>query len=161
MAGLLHRPDGRRRTAVLTRTLATYPDRPSALGPAPGAGVRWGGMKYVIYGENKVLTGDAIAEAVLAYAAALGENGTTDIVEIPTADDQGFGVTAEVLLGPASQVMVEPAPEDELEPEDDDLVNELRRRIAEVGGGRFVDPASSHSDEPEARRLRTDPPQGR
>jgi cytosine/adenosine deaminase-related metal-dependent hydrolase len=115
-------------------------------------------MKYVVYGENKVMTGDAIAEAVLAYAAALGENGTTDIVEIPTADEDGVGVVAELLLGPASQVMVEPAPDDELEPEDEDLVNELVRRTAAVGGGRFVDAASSHSEEPAAKQLRTDPP---
>lgn len=115
-------------------------------------------MKYVVYGDNKVMTGDAIADAVLAYAAALGENGTTDIVEIPTADDSGTAVNAELLLGPASQVMVETAPDDELEPEDDDLVNELVRRTAAVGGGRFVDAASSHSEEPEAKRLRTDPP---
>ncbi len=115
-------------------------------------------MKYVVYGENRVMTGDAIADAVLAYAAALGENGTTDIVEVPTADDDGVGVLTEMLLGPASQVMVEVAPDDELEPEDEDLVNELVRRTEAVGGGRFADAASSHSEEPAARRLRADPP---
>jgi len=115
-------------------------------------------MKYIVYGENRIMTGDAIAAAALAYAAALGENGTTDIVEVPTADEDGTGVKAEILLGPASQIMVETAPDDELEPEDEELVNELRRRTAEVGGGRFIDAASSHSDEPAAKTLRTDPP---
>lgn len=115
-------------------------------------------MKYVVYGENRVMTGDAIAEAVLAYAAALGENGTTDIVEVPTTDDDGVGILTEILLGPASQVMVEVAPDDELEPEDEDLVNELVRRTEAVGGGRFADAASSHSEEPAAKKLRTDPP---
>jgi cytosine/adenosine deaminase-related metal-dependent hydrolase len=117
-----------------------------------------GWMKYLVYGENRVLTGDAIAEAVLAYAAALGENSTTDIVEVPTCDEDGGAAVASVLLGPASQVMVEFAPDDELEPEDDDLVNELQRRTAEVGGSRFVDAASSHSDDPAAKKLRTAPP---
>ncbi|QWS32526.1 hypothetical protein [Curtobacterium aetherium] len=117
-------------------------------------------MKYIVYGENRIMTGDAIAEAALAYAAALGENGTTDIVEIPTADADGVAVRAEILLGPASQIMVESAPDDELEPEDEDLVNELIRRTDEVGGGRFIDAASSHSDEPAARSLRTRPPKG-
>lgn len=115
-------------------------------------------MKYVVYGDTRVMTGDAIAEAVLAYAAALGENGTTDIVEIPTADGDGAGVHTEMLLGPASQVMLEVAPDDELEPEDEDLVNELVRRTEAVGGGRFADAASSHSEEPAAKKLRTDPP---
>lgn len=115
-------------------------------------------MKYVVYGDTRVMTGDAIAEAVLAYAAALGENGTTDIIEIPTADGDGAGVHTEMLLGPASQVMLEVAPDDELEPEDEDLVNELVRRTEAVGGGRFADAASSHSEEPAAKKLRTDPP---
>lgn len=115
-------------------------------------------MKNVVYGETKVMTGDAIAEAVLAYAAALGENGTTDIVEVPTFDEAGCAATAELLLGPASQVLIEVAPDDELEPEDDDLVNELTRRTDAVGGGRFLDAASAHSQEPAANRLRTDPP---
>lgn len=115
-------------------------------------------MKSVVYGETKVMTGDAIAEAVLAYAAALGENGTTDIVEVPTFDAAGCTATAQLLLGPASQVLIEVAPDDELEPENDDLVNELTRRTEAVGGARFLDPASAHAQEPAAKRLRTDPP---
>jgi cytosine/adenosine deaminase-related metal-dependent hydrolase len=115
-------------------------------------------MKYVIYGEHRILTGDAIANAALAYAAVLGEHGTTDIVEIPTSDQSGMAAVAEVLLGPASQIMLEPAPDDELEPEDEQLVAELQRRTAEVGGGRFLDAASPHSEEPAAQRLRTHPP---
>lgn len=104
------------------------------------------------------MTGDAIAEAVLAYAAALGENGTTDIVEVPTFDEAGCAATAELLLGPASQVLIEAAPNDELEPEVEDLVNELTRRTGAIGGGRFLDAASAHSQERAAKRLRTDPP---
>lgn len=108
-------------------------------------------MKFLKYGDNEVLTGDAIAESVLAYAAALGQNHTTDIVEVPTADQYGQAILVDILLGPASQIMSEPAPDDELEPENEDLVIELRRRTAAVGGGRFVDAASSHSAEPAAK----------
>jgi len=102
-------------------------------------------VKYIVYGENRVMTGDAIAEAVIAYAAALGQNGTTDIVDVPTSDEHGTATTAELLLGPASQLMIESAPDDELEPEDDALVTELVRRAAAVGGARFVDAASADS----------------
>jgi len=102
-------------------------------------------MKYIVYGENRVMTGDEIAGAVLAYAAALGQNGSTDIVDVPTADDAGFASTTEVLLGPASQIMVEDCPDDELEIEDEGLVAELQRRAAAVGGARFVDAASATS----------------
>lgn len=102
-------------------------------------------MKDIVYGENRIMTGDAIASAVLAYAAALGQNGSTDIVDVPTADGDGFATTAELLLGPASQIMVQDCPDDELEIEDDALVAELSRRAAAVGGARFVDAASATS----------------
>jgi hypothetical protein len=132
-------------------------------------------MKYIVYGENRVMTGDAIAEAVIAYAAALGQNGTTDIVDVPTSDQHGSATTAELLLGPASQLMIETAPDDELEPEDEGLVAELVRRAAAVGGARFVDAASGtsvdedregHEDhdrsaEGEHAALRTGPPEPR
>jgi hypothetical protein len=121
-------------------------------------------MKYIVYGENRVMTGDAIAEAVIAYAAALGQNGTTDIVDVPTSDEHGSVATAELLLGPASQLMIETAPDDELEPEDEALVAELVRRAAAVGGARFVDAASGDSvDEDQhgdrSEHLRTRPPE--
>jgi hypothetical protein len=120
-------------------------------------------MKYIVYGENRVMTGDAIAEAVIAYAAALGQNGTTDIVDVPTSDEHGSATTAELLLGPASQLMIEHAPDDELEPEDEALVAELVRRAAAVGGARFVDAASGDSidqsqHEAHSQHLRTGPP---
>lgn len=99
-------------------------------------------MKYIVYGVNKVITGDEIAQAVLEYAAALAENGTTDIVDVPTADDYGQAAVASLLLGTAGQVMVEVAPDDALEPEDDALVAELKRRTELVGGARFGEPAS-------------------
>ena len=123
-------------------------------------------MKYIVYGENRVMTGDAIAEAVIAYAAALGQNGTTDIVDVPTSDEHGSATTAELLLGPASQLMIETAPDDELEPEDEALVAELVRRAAAVGGARFVDAASGASvDEEEhgttSEHVRTRPPEPR
>jgi hypothetical protein len=124
-------------------------------------------MKYIVYGENRVMTGDAIAEAVIAYAAALGQNGTTDIVDVPTSDEHGTATTAELLLGPASQLMIEIAPDDELEPEDEALVAELVRRAAAVGGARFVDAASGSSVDEEEHEshvadhapLRTGPPE--
>ena len=126
-------------------------------------------MKYIVYGENRVMTGDAIAEAVIAYAAALGQNGTTDIVDVPTSDEHGSATTAELLLGPASQLMIETAPDDELEPEDEALVAELVRRAAAVGGARFVDAASGSSVDEEEHAaqsgddapLRTRPPKPR
>jgi hypothetical protein len=86
-------------------------------------------MKNLVYGNSRVMTSDATADAVLAYSVVLAQNSTTDVVEVPTADAHGVATTVGLLLGPAMTVMTEPAPDDELEPEDDAFVAELRRRI--------------------------------
>ncbi|MBF4616065.1 ANTAR domain-containing protein [Curtobacterium sp. VKM Ac-1376] len=85
-------------------------------------------MKNVVYGNSRVMTSDATADAVLAYSVVLAQNSTTDVVEVPTADAHGVATTVGLLLGPATTVMTEPAPDDELEPEDDAFVAELIRR---------------------------------
>lgn len=85
-------------------------------------------MKYVVYGNSRVLTGDLIADAVVAYSLVLAQHSTSDLVDVPTADGHGTATTARLLLGPAISVMTESAPDDELEPEDDALVADLTRR---------------------------------
>ncbi|WP_267419854.1 MULTISPECIES: GAF and ANTAR domain-containing protein [unclassified Curtobacterium] len=86
-------------------------------------------MKYLVYGSDRVMTGDSIADAVLAYSVVLAQHSTTDIVDVPTADAHGAAASVGLLLGPAIAVMSEPAPDDELEPEDTAFVAEITRRI--------------------------------
>lgn len=86
-------------------------------------------MKYLRYGNSWVMTGDAIADAVLSYSVALAQNSTTDHVDVPTTDQYGVATSVGLLLGPATTVMTEPAPDDELETEDDAFVAELHRRV--------------------------------
>ena len=86
-------------------------------------------MKYLVYGNDRVMTGDAAAEAVLAYSVVLAQNSTTDFVEVPTADAHGAATTVGLLLGPAIAVLAEEAPDDELEPEDTAFVAEINRRV--------------------------------
>ena len=86
-------------------------------------------MKYLVYGKDRIMTGDAIADAVLAYSVVLAQNSTTDVVHVPTADAHGTATTVGMLLGPAIAVLTEPAPDDELEPEDTSFVADLARRV--------------------------------
>ena len=92
-----------------------------------------GGMKYLLYGNSRVMTGDAIADAVIAYSVVLAQNSTTDHVDVPMIDQYGVASSAGILLGPAIAVMTEPAPDDELEAEDDAFVAELHRRVDRFG----------------------------
>ncbi|NEN05078.1 hypothetical protein G3T36_04255 [Diaminobutyricibacter tongyongensis] len=62
-------------------------------------------MHRVQYAGGSVLTGDAIATALLEYAAALARNATSATVEIPVREADGERGIAQVLIGPASQLV--------------------------------------------------------
>lgn len=65
-----------------------------------------------------MLTGAAIADAVLRYAAALARVGTAATVEVPGRTEHGIAGRFKFLIGPASEIIVEPTDdEDELEDE--------------------------------------------
>ncbi|WIB33091.1 GAF and ANTAR domain-containing protein [Curtobacterium sp. MCSS17_005] len=86
-------------------------------------------MKNLVYGSERVMTGDAIADAVLAYSVVLAQNSTTDVVNVPTFDVDGLATRMGLVLGPAIAVMTEPAPDDELEPDDPAFIADITRRI--------------------------------
>lgn len=90
-------------------------------------------MKHIHYDGSVITTGDDIAEAVVEYAAALGANGRTDTVRVPTFDDHGTATTATILIGPASQIVVDDAEDDALEPEDVGFVDRLREAARDAG----------------------------
>ena len=96
-------------------------------------------MKYIYYDGIEIMTGDAIADAVLDYAAVLGANGRTDTVAIPAVADDGSVTRTTVLIGPASELTLATAPDDELEPEDHEFIRHLRAAAERAGTARPVD----------------------
>ena len=80
------------------------------------------------YAGETFLTGDEIADAVLAYARALAERSTAATVEIPIRHEDGTSSQLAILVGPASQIVAEPAGSDGEEIVDADLVDDLHRR---------------------------------
>ncbi|MCA5924267.1 hypothetical protein [Curtobacterium oceanosedimentum] len=90
-------------------------------------------MKYVNYaGTVRILTSDAVADAVIRYAAALHQSRLSDVVSVPTSDEFGCATTVEVLLAPAVALAVEPAPDDDLEPEGAAFLREIDARTGAV-----------------------------
>jgi hypothetical protein len=85
-------------------------------------------MKYVVYGLTSVLTSSAAASAVMRYAAALGQTGSSDVVAIPAVDLAGVPIAVEVLFGPGVPVLAEPAADDLLEPEHREFIDDLAER---------------------------------
>ncbi|HWS50811.1 MAG TPA: hypothetical protein VN241_07355 [Microbacterium sp.] len=84
-------------------------------------------MQKIIYAGDEYLTGDEIADALLAYSRALGEEERAEIVEIPVRERDGSVITAKFLIGPASQIVAKAAVGEEAEVEDPALVDRLQK----------------------------------
>lgn len=107
-------------------------------------------MDRIHYVGDSVLTGSAIAEALLDLARALAQAQTAETVEIPTRLDDGAVGRSTLLLGPASQMVsdTEESVYDEIV--DEELVRRLRDQtegLAAVGRSVVAAPIAS-DDEP-------------
>ena len=73
-------------------------------------------MHRIHYAGDSIVTGSAIARALLDYAQALAQVSESATVEIPTLTKDGRESVAEVLIGPASQLSAheEPGGHDEI-----------------------------------------------
>ncbi len=80
-----------------------------------------------------MLTGDDIAGAIVHYAEALSQRDTSAVIDVPVLDGHGDVVTANMLIGPASQLVVMPeesAHEELLAPE---IVASFRDAMRKLG----------------------------
>ena len=103
-------------------------------------------MKRIHYASGSLLTGDAIADVLLRYAAALASNRTAAEVSAPAVAEAGDVTEVMLVLGPASQILAENAPGiDELV--DDEFVESLERKVAALGTkAGFVTSGTEESD---------------
>jgi hypothetical protein len=83
-------------------------------------------MQAIVYGGEEFLTGDEIADALLSYGRALGDEGRAELVEIPVHEQDGAIVAATFLIGPASQIVAKVVLDAGSELEDAELVERLR-----------------------------------
>lgn len=83
-------------------------------------------MQKIIYAGEEYVTGDEIAEALLSYSRALGDDERAAIIEIPIREEDGTIAQAKFLIGPASQIVTVAAGEGGDEIEDVQLVRRLR-----------------------------------
>jgi hypothetical protein len=103
-------------------------------------------MDQIQYAGNALVTGSKIAHAVLAYAQALASNGDSATVTIPVLHEHGSVVTAEILIGPASQLIAEPYESTSPELEDADVVERLNEATAKLQPARAIaDNAGNYS----------------
>jgi hypothetical protein len=95
-------------------------------------------MELLHYAGGELMTGEAIAHAVLEYAKMLAMNESSDEVEIPIRREDGSLGMAQLLLGPASQLAAETIVSDLEDVIDSDLVAQLRVKAARLADPRPV-----------------------
>ena len=60
------------------------------------------------YTGGSVVMADDVCEALIQYARVLAATQASDVLVVPVIDDDGHQVTAEFLVGPASQLLAVP-----------------------------------------------------
>ncbi|MWV48385.1 hypothetical protein GRS96_03720 [Rathayibacter sp. VKM Ac-2803] len=90
-------------------------------------------MDRIHYAGSSLLTGSAIARALVRYAEALALRKGSRTVEIPVRRSSGSDGRASLLIGPASQLFSESEDSDGDEMVDDELVARLTREADGLG----------------------------
>ncbi|GAA1441947.1 hypothetical protein [Leifsonia poae] len=90
-------------------------------------------MKRIHYASGSLLTGDAIAEVLLRYAAVLATNESAAEVRAPALADDGLVKPVLLLLGPASQMLAEEEASEHPEIVDADFVAACEKEIRALG----------------------------
>ncbi|WP_344092588.1 hypothetical protein [Microbacterium deminutum] len=80
------------------------------------------------YMGDSVLVTDDVCGALLRYARALAETQASDVITVPIVASTGESISAEFLLGPASQLYATHATDGVDEQTHADVVAELDRR---------------------------------
>jgi hypothetical protein len=105
-------------------------------------------MDRIHYAGDSVLTGSAIAKALLEYAEVLAEAGTSATVEIPTRDEDGSLGRSSLLIGPASQLISDAEETEYEEVVDEDLVAYFRAETATYTSAPASEPPAEEAEVP-------------
>jgi hypothetical protein len=121
-------------------------------------------MELIHYADGSILTGTAIARAILDYAQVLASRDTAATIEVPTRMDDGSLGSATFLLGPASQIVAVTTTSPYGEVEDADLVEWLVAETARQRGAAVRPEEQTGADVLQADLetddfVPTDPPQ--
>lgn len=100
-------------------------------------------MERIHYAGSSVLTGTAIARALLRYAEALALRKGSMTVEIPVRQPSGRVGHAALLIGPASQLFSETEESEADELVDEELVARFTREADRLGVSHPVAEASA------------------
>lgn len=111
---------------------------------------RVGEVKIIHYVGDALLTGDAIADAMVHYAEALALKNSSAAIDVPVRFTDGRIEPASFLLGPASQLIAVSADSEYEEIVDDELVRRILLETQRLVGSH---PQFEDSDSPDSSVL--------
>jgi hypothetical protein len=65
-------------------------------------------MRKITYASESFVTSDEVADALVIFATALAQSGTSDAVSLPVIDDGGRPAVVNLVVGPASEMISVP-----------------------------------------------------
>jgi len=86
-------------------------------------------MKRIFHPGGSIVTGSALADAVMLYAEALSNRHETDMVDIPVLSEDGLPGRAQFLIGLSSQLMSVTSPDAATELLEASTTDALRDKI--------------------------------
>jgi hypothetical protein len=92
-------------------------------------------MKRINIAGKSILTGTALADAVLVYAVSLARLHRFEIAEVPFVDDDGTRQCAQLVLGDGCPIWISSVGSDGAELMDGVALAQLRARTAELEPG--------------------------
>jgi hypothetical protein len=104
-------------------------------------------MDRIHYAGDSILTGTAIAAALLEYAAALARADASETVRIPTREEDGSEGRSTLLIGPASQLTADSEESEFDELVDEQLVARFKAEADLVMRKKYPRPVAAHSDD--------------
>lgn len=105
-------------------------------------------MKHITYAEKSLLVGDATADALLEYAAALSSRGRGESVTVHAISSDGDEVDATFLLGAGAPFMAETTTSTITEPDNDATVDAIRADLRRMQHPESVSPYAGEDDAP-------------
>jgi hypothetical protein len=98
------------------------------------------GMKHILFADKTILLGDDAADALVAYAVALGANQTADRVEYTGIGADGATIQVSFLLNSGASLVSETTPSELPEPDNHEEVQRIQARTEALVGSHPVQP---------------------
>lgn len=106
-------------------------------------------MKHITYAEKSLLVGDAVADLLIEYAAALGTAQQADTVSLHAISSDGDEVDAMFLLGEGAPLMNETTTSTLPEPDNQTAETYIRERLQTLQSPNQGGPLSDDGQLPE------------